>query len=592
MAMRNEALPVIGIIILLVAGCSRKEMPVRTTNQVITSTNTNPQQITWTPGDSIIDGTYDIFKTGSAQVVEAADNASPKLSGFTGNDNQKWNITNARQDYFNIVNVSTQKSLSSTEGNSLQQVAYSGNDGQLWKITHQGHGLYNVVNKASGLALTINENGSNGTSITQSVYSATASQQFAITLDAYNSSVTDSVVVDLSNQTGPENHVASGFLHGFAADGTPADSLTTPLKINTVRDWTFSMSTIGPRLNAMGIKQEVVLSDEWSQPYGANPPGPPGNNGDWTAWQNNVANTVNNARSLANPASLEYDIWNEPNGGFWKYSGAYAFPNGFFQAWKYAYQKIRAIDPNAVIVGPSYQNYDLANLKLFISFCKANNVMPNYISWHFPSNVVQEVAQMKQVLADSAVTNVQGFQINEYLGPSLQYAGENAFMIAQLERAGVNAAMHAIWTNDTGYLDGIITNEANGNKKNATWWVYKAYGDITGNILNTTPGNYVDVVAGLSNSPRALNMLLGTRPTLPAGNVKVKFINLTPQVTNNVGTVHIRLLHIPDIAGGSLCSSPQVIMDKDVVVTYGSTMQLIINWNSVYDAYQFTAARN
>jgi hypothetical protein len=595
MAIQTKMLPLSSIIILLLfAGCSKKEMPaIQARVNVLTSSS--PKQVTWTQGDSIFDGTYNIFKTGTRQSLDAPGGVSALLlNKFTGSDQQKWDISNTGNGYFKITNTGNGKSLSITtnSGNTqLQQVAFTGDDSQLWNIEHQGHGLYKITNKAGGLALTIGEtSGASGPAIKPAAYNALSTQQFAIMLDAYNDAVTDSVVVDLGTQTGPMNHVASGFLHGFAADGTPADSLITPLKINTVRDWTFSMNTIGPRLNAMGVKQQVVLSDEWSQPYGANPPGPPGNNGSWTAWQNTVANTVNYARGLANPANLEYDIWNEPDGGgFWSYTGQYSFPNGFFQAWKYAYQQIRSIDPNAVIVGPSYQNYDLANLKLFISFCKANNVMPNYLSWHFPANVVQEVAQMKQILADSAVTNVSGFQINEYLGSSLQYAGENAYLITQLERAGVNAAMHAIWTSDNDYLDGIITNEANGNKKNATWWVYKAYGDITGNILSTTGGSYVDLVAGLNNSPRVLNILLGTKPGLPQGNVKVKFINLSPQVTNNNGTVHIRLQHIPDVAGGSLCASPEIVMDKDVVVTYGNSMQLIINWNSIYDAFEFSA---
>ena len=58
--------------------------------------------------------------------------------------------------------------------------------------------------------------------------------------------------------------------------------------------------------------------------------------------------------ALANfPASagwqIEWDLWNEPDlEYFWGRSQAQ-----FFETWKHAHQRVRAKDPNAVIVGPS-----------------------------------------------------------------------------------------------------------------------------------------------------------------------------------------------------------------------------------------------
>jgi hypothetical protein len=579
---------------LLAQSCSKKEMPLHSIQSAVTVNNN--KQITWTQGAPIIDGTYTIIKKGTMQAVEAGGTSGSKiqLNGYANNASQQWNISDAGNGYFKIINAASNKALESAsndDGSQLQQNDYTGGDNQLWNITHQGLGLYEVINKGNNLALSIdNDASANGTKIIQSKFTNTSPQLLAITLADYSAPVTDSVTIDLGNQTVSINHVAAGFLHGFAEDGTPADSLVDPLSINTVRDWTFYMNTVGPRLNAKGIKQQVVMSDEWSQPYGANPPGPPGTNSNWTAWDNFITTQVNYIRTLATSTNLQYDIWNEPNGGgFWPYSGTYAFPGWFFQTWLHAYQAIRAVDPKAVIVGPSYNNYDLPNLKLFISYCKANNCMPNYLSWHFASNPVQEVSDMTTLLADSGVS-VSGFQINEYTTAAQEYAGESAYLIAQLERAKVNAAMHAIWTNDNGYLDGIITPESSGNQKMATWWVYKSYSDISGNIVATTPGSYVDLIGALNNSPRFLKILLGTKPGLPQGNVKVKFINVSSSVTNNNTSIHVSLQHIADAAGGTLTpNAPPFLFDMNSVVTYGNNMQFLINWSSIYDAYYFQA---
>jgi hypothetical protein len=603
--MRKSNLLIVGVAVVL-AACSKKEMPLVAAPSYVANKPAAVQQVTWTQGDALIDGTYILFKKGTRQVLEVAarssiSHAKTELGAYVKDNFQQWNINDAGNGYFTIINAGSNKALETTstiEGEQLGQNSFNGKDNQLWAISHQGLGLYKVVNKANNMAVTIeNDASASGTKITQTTYKAASPQLLALTLAAY-SDVTDSVTVDLSNEGSPINHVAAGFLHGFTASGgvmVPPDSLTTPLKINTVRerqdDNPPDISVMVPALEAKGIKQEVNISDSWSVPYGAYPPGPPGYNGNWATWDTVVRSVVNQVRVLVkNPATLEWDIWNEPDGSFWTYPSPYAFPGGYFAAWKHAYQAIRGIDPNAVITGPCYKNYDLPNLKLFISYCKANNCMPNYLTWHFASDPVQEVSDMTTLLADSGVS-VNGFQINEYTTASQEYAGENAYLIAQLERAGVNAAMHAIWgSTPNGQLDGIIGPASGGYQKMATWWVYKSYGDINGATLNTTPGNYVDLVAGIGNTPETMNILLGTKPGLPAGNVLVKFINISPNVTQHRNVVHVKLQQIADVAAGTVTPGvPPTILEKDVVITYGSTMQLLISWSSIYNAYVFTA---
>ena len=54
----------------------------------------------------------------------------------------------------------------------------------------------------------------------------------------------------------------------------------------------------------------------------------------------------------------------------------------FYSAWKETYDLIRSIDPDAVIGGPGYCDYDAYEIRHFLEWCKTNNCLPEIMIYH------------------------------------------------------------------------------------------------------------------------------------------------------------------------------------------------------------------
>jgi hypothetical protein len=203
------------------------------------------------------------------------------------------------------------------------------------------------------------------------------------------------------------------------------------------------------------------------------------------------------------------------------------------------------------------------------------------------------------MLADSGITysntlaynglTVSGIQINEYLAPSEEYAAKNAWWIAQLDRAGVNAAMHAIWIPGPsvfGALDGIDSLSSGTYETKATWYDYKAYGDITGNTLTTTPGTYADLVAGVTTSgTKTVTVLVGTQSGISSGTLQVKCTNVS-SIFSGRTTVTVTLNDIPNSSGGFITAETPIYTENVPVVN--NTAYIYIPYNNNQDAYEIT----
>ncbi len=71
------------------------------------------------------------------------------------------------------------------------------------------------------------------------------------------------------------------------------------------------------RAQSLGAVMQIVLSDGWTDykaPW-------PGDDGNWLPWENDITNTV--VRATLDNKAFQYDIWNEPDiGYFWSPGGA------------------------------------------------------------------------------------------------------------------------------------------------------------------------------------------------------------------------------------------------------------------------------
>jgi hypothetical protein len=210
-------------------------------------------------------------------------------------------------------------------------------------------------------------------------------------------------------------------------------------------------------------------------------------------------------------------------------------------------------------------------------------------------NLPAHVDAMRRFLADNGI-KIERFCVNEWIGPKQQtMPGYAVRFFASGERAKIDGACHACWGDaepncsncENMSLDGILTHPD--KKPRSTWWAYKAYADVTGQLVKVTPGKYVDGVAGRDLKAKCARVVLG-RDGGSVGDVRVRFDNMRAvgYLANN-GKVHVKADRIPD-SGWSALEKPVVELDRDVDVVDGSLSVTLPNFGPT-DAYLVTLTR-
>jgi len=403
------------------------------------------------------------------------------------------------------------------------------------------------------------------------------------------------VTVDLSSEMGPPKYRASGFLNAFSMDGKhPSDDMVVPLRIQLVRTGNLHTWGQADRMKALGIKQQLIITG-WGSGVDKEHPG---DNGNWKRWEDLVADWVR--KTKARGIRVQWDLWNEPDYEyFWRRS-----QEQFDEAWKRAYRVIRRLDPEAPIVGPSWSGVTKVGSERFVNFlkfCKRNQVVPDYFTWHFPKDIVKETQYCRKLFRELGL-NVKGLMVTEYGRKEEMYSGRIAWLITQIERARLDASCRANWGD--GHLGGVFVDARKGLRK-GQWWVYQRYADITGMLVTTEPGRYIDLVAGKDKKRRVVQVLLGNKGSAAVtsdgtfrhspgsgpdgsgaavGDVAVRFTGLekTPWLIAG-GRVHVVVERIPENEGKAV-TGPVVVTESDVRVR-GDSITIGIAWTDERDAF-------
>ncbi len=326
-------------------------------------------------------------------------------------------------------------------------------------------------------------------------------------------------------------------------------------------------------MKKLGIEQQVVVSDGWG--YGREHPG---DDGQWPKWEEFVVRMVREAQQRG--LKPQWDIWNEPDHGFfWNRSA-----EQFNETWRRACLKIRETDPQAVIVGPSWSGVHPGQPRFtaFIRFCKDNKVVPDYVCWHFPKDVVKEADECRKLLKAEQI-QVKGLMVNEYCLAHEQYAGKTAWLITQVERAKIDLGCHAIWGDEgKGNLDGILFDARKAIPK-GQWWAYQRYGALSGRLVSTTPSAKIDLVASCDDRGKIVQVLLGNKGGLQ-GDVTVRFQGLDKAAYVREGhRIHVVVERIPEDKGGAVANL-QTALDTRMPVR-DNALDVMIPWTSDRDAF-------
>jgi hypothetical protein len=153
------------------------------------------------------------------------------------------------------------------------------------------------------------------------------------------------------------------------------------------------------------------------------------------------------------------------------------------------------------IDGPSLSFFDASFMQSFLSYAQANNALPDIVSWHElggASSIAADVAAYRAMEASLGITP-RPIVIEEYATPSeVGVPGALVSYIAKFERAGVRSAELAFW-NHYGTLGDLLTDT--GGLPNGGWWLYKWYGDMTGQMVTVVPPAQTGIDGAASVSP-------------------------------------------------------------------------------------------
>ncbi|OIJ90383.1 beta-xylosidase [Streptomyces sp. MUSC 14] len=412
------------------------------------------------------------------------------------------------------------------------------------------------------------------------------------------------VTVDFAAAGGAPTYRASGMIYGMTPDGSlPQDHFFKDIKWHFMRAGGAQLNSGGygtsvadyqtrwnatlaqyKRTAALGGTFVLLPHDLWGADSTTSQ-GWPGDNGDWTKFDNFVTQLINDVR--ANHMTVEWDLWNEPDGrGFWAPS-----QSQYLQMWSRFYARVRAAFPGQLIVGPSMAGQPISSntwWTTYLDYVKANNVAPDIYSWHDePADPVPGVASANSTLAAAGLTHTRPYQINEYAALSQQNPGGGAWFIGRLERAGADG-LRGNWASGTNLHD----DEANLLTKNSSgqylplgeWFMYRYYGSQTGNIVNLTPGAGTDGLATKDNTAKNAKILLGSNGN--TGNVTVNLTGLNTTSVVESGKVRAVVQRVP-YNGGAAVAGPETISDTTLSVS-NNAASVSIPWSNARDGYTVT----
>lgn len=379
----------------------------------------------------------------------------------------------------------------------------------------------------------------------------------------------NTLVVNANVTMRPVTHVASGALYGLSEDGTPAQRYVDPLHPSSF----VQMAPGGQQLPngepkpagdslvvapeaAQAGAQVIVRMPDWypNFPY------------QWISWPNwlSAIDTQVAAVKAAGDTNIQaMEIWNEPD-WTWDTSAAGSFDAG----WVESYNEIRKDDPTIPIDGPSYSQWNESWMSQFLTYAQANDALPQYLSWHElagEQNIAADVAACEALEASLGISPIP-IVIEEYGEPSeVGVPGALVGYLAKFERAGVYEADLAFW-NEYGTMGDTLVDT--GGLPNAAWWLYKWYGDMSGEMVQTVPPAQtgIDGAASVNAAGNQVSAIFGGG----SGSSAVTVNGLNDLAAFSGGSAHVVLQYVRSQGRTTPVPAPETISTGDYPITGGS----------------------
>ncbi|WP_405875524.1 cellulosome protein [Streptomyces sp. NBC_00005] len=390
----------------------------------------------------------------------------------------------------------------------------------------------------------------------------------------------ETLTVDLGTETGPFHGGASGTLYGLYGDGVPSRAVVEGMYVRTVttkaqdgiqHPGADALDVLPSFVAAGGQDVYVYLTDihrgfpyEW-----------PGATGEerLATYLRSVRHQVEQILTLgALRSHVVYVPFNEPEGnmfgtGEWGYDQVSwrTEPGPYFAAWQETYHLIKGLDPEARIAGPNTCVL-YPEVRGFLEFAREHGVLPDAITWHelsSPDEVRTNVVKYRELERELGIGPLP-VNLNEYAhNYHLSVPGQMIQWIAAIEESKVDADM-AYWN-----IAGNLNDSAvEANKGNGQWWLFNAYGQLSGNTVRVTAPHpnvqyTLQGVATLDRLKRQARVLFGGA----SGAADLVFEGVDADVFG--ATVHVRLQEISWTGQVGASAQPLRLLDAELPVMDG-----------------------
>ena len=376
----------------------------------------------------------------------------------------------------------------------------------------------------------------------------------------------------------PVTHVATGSLYGLASSSVPSDDLVQAIKPNTF----VQMAPGGHQLpngepapagDALVVASEaakagakvVVRMSDWYPDF-------PYKWVSWGDWLGAVDRQVKAVQASGAKNISAYALWNEPD---WTWDTAKA--GSFNDGWTRTYREVRSFDATTPIQGPSYSD-NISGMQSFLANAVATNTVPDIIAWHeleSSSHIQGDIAKVAAIEKSLGVSP-RPIAIEEYATPSeIGVPGPLVGYIAKFERYGVDNAELAFW-NHYGTLGDTLTDT--GGSPNGSYWLYKWYGDMSGNMVTTTPpaSTGLDGAASVTADKTEVDVIAGGGSG--ANAVRVDGLN-SLKFGNAVG---VKLEYTPSYGRTTATAAPITISNTLYHVGSDGSITVPVAMNAAY----------
>lgn len=393
---------------------------------------------------------------------------------------------------------------------------------------------------------------------------------------------TDHLGVNFSSSTGAFRGGAGGTLYGLGDPGDPTQALIDGAHITTT-----SQKPAGgaqhPTGDALHVEQsffagagqrEFIYMQDWYPdfPYnGGNRPGDANNDGVWDYLPivQQEAETV--ATQSAHPDRFVFIPFNEPDLDW--YTDWTNQKTQFLSDWSAVYTTIQQVYAShglghALVAGMGDGGYHHDRMSDFLSYAKQQNQLPDVTIWHelnpgSLANFRSNVADYRSVLSGLGLADIP-VNITEYGNTrDMGVPGQLVQWISMFEDQKVDAQT-AYWN----YAGNLNDNSSRTNSANGGWWLYKWYGDMSGNTVAVTPPtlNTTDTLQGVAT----IDTTQKVGSVLFGGGTNAVSVDLSgvPSSFGSSVDVVVRADRINGKEG--LSQQPPVVVSQRVTLTNGA----------------------